>query len=110
MVGVATGSGGHCEQPCSRIFDGTRLPMDDNSRMEENSMYAMIENRKIKVAMVGRGRISGKHFEAIAKHDQNVELTAVCDRDRGVLARMEKAHGVLGFDRLDSCWRKPMPI
>ncbi len=76
--------------------------MDDNSRMEENSMYAMIENRKIKVAMVGCGRISGKHFEAIAKHDQDVELTAVCDRDRGVLARMEKAHGVLGFDRLDS--------
>lgn len=65
-------------------------------------MFATVENRKIKIAVVGCGRISGKHFEAIARHGQDLELVAVCDRDRKVLARMEKEHGVVGFDRLDA--------
>jgi UDP-N-acetyl-2-amino-2-deoxyglucuronate dehydrogenase len=65
-------------------------------------MFASIENRKIKIAVVGCGRISGKHFEAIARHGQDLELVAVCDRDRAVLARMEKECGVVGFDRLDA--------
>lgn len=64
-------------------------------------MFSTIRDRKIRVAVVGCGRISGKHFEAVARHGQDVELVAVCDRDRAVLERMEKEHGVQGYDRLD---------
>lgn len=65
-------------------------------------MYAKVENRKIKIAMVGCGRISGKHFEAIAKHAQELELVAVCDRNKDIVCRVADQCGVRGFDRLDS--------
>jgi len=42
-------------------------------------LYQNIKNRKIKVALVGCGRIAGKHFEAIAAHSDDLELVAVCD-------------------------------
>jgi len=64
-------------------------------------MFQRVDNRKIRIAVVGCGRISGKHFEAIARHDQDMELVAVCDRNRDVLAKMVNEHGVQGFDRLD---------
>ena len=48
-------------------------------------LYQNIRNRKIKVAVVGCGRIAGKHFEAIAKHAENMELVAVCDDNLEVL-------------------------
>jgi UDP-N-acetyl-2-amino-2-deoxyglucuronate dehydrogenase len=64
-------------------------------------MFQRIEDRKIRIAVVGCGRISGKHFEAIARHDEDMELVAVCDRNRDVLAKMVSDHGVQGFDRLD---------
>jgi UDP-N-acetyl-2-amino-2-deoxyglucuronate dehydrogenase len=70
--------------------------------LEGGVMFSTILDRKIRVAVVGCGRISGKHFEAIARHGQDLELVAVCDRDREVLARMEEEHGVQGFDRLDA--------
>lgn len=65
-------------------------------------MFQKIEDRKIRIAVVGCGRISGKHFEAIERHGDDMELVAVCDRDREVLAGSAEAHGVKGFDRLDS--------
>jgi len=36
---------------------------------------------KIKIAVVGCGRISKNHFEAIKAHDHDLELVAVCDND-----------------------------
>jgi UDP-N-acetyl-2-amino-2-deoxyglucuronate dehydrogenase len=36
-------------------------------------------NKKIKIAIIGCGRIAVKHFEAIKKHSDSLELVAVCD-------------------------------
>jgi UDP-N-acetyl-2-amino-2-deoxyglucuronate dehydrogenase len=37
-------------------------------------MYKNIKDRKIRLGLVGCGRISGKHLEAIEKHSDNLEL------------------------------------
>ena len=41
--------------------------------------FQTITGRKIKMCLVGCGRISGKHFEALEKHKDNIDLVAVCD-------------------------------
>ncbi len=40
-----------------------------------------MNNEKIKIAVVGCGRISAKHFEAIYAHRDQLELVAICDTD-----------------------------
>jgi UDP-N-acetyl-2-amino-2-deoxyglucuronate dehydrogenase len=58
---------------------------------------ACINDRKIRIALAGCGRISGKHFEAIEKHADQVELVGVCDTSAARLkAAMDKT-GVPGF-------------
>jgi UDP-N-acetyl-2-amino-2-deoxyglucuronate dehydrogenase len=52
-----------------------------------------ITGRKIRVAVVGCGRISQKHFDAIKAHEDNLELVAVCDTDRDRLAAARLAVG-----------------
>ena len=47
--------------------------------------YPIIKERKIKVALVGCGRISKNHFESIEKHKDNIELISICDNDKTVL-------------------------
>jgi len=42
-------------------------------------MFPTIQNRKIRIAVVGCGRISKNHFLAIEKHQESIELAAVCD-------------------------------
>ncbi|MEN9947119.1 MAG: hypothetical protein RLZZ293_1505 [Pseudomonadota bacterium] len=41
--------------------------------------YKSINNRKIKFALVGCGRISANHFASLEKHAEDCELVAVCD-------------------------------
>jgi UDP-N-acetyl-2-amino-2-deoxyglucuronate dehydrogenase len=45
-----------------------------------------IISRKIRVAIVGCGRISKNHFDSIEKHSEHMELVAFCDKDHSVLA------------------------
>jgi UDP-N-acetyl-2-amino-2-deoxyglucuronate dehydrogenase len=59
-----------------------------------------LADRKIRVALVGCGRISGKHFDAIGAHGDVAELTAVCDIDAGALGQAEALTGVTGFGSL----------
>ena len=40
-----------------------------------------IVDRKIRFALVGCGRISANHFEALKKHHEKTQLVAVCDVD-----------------------------
>ncbi len=63
---------------------------------------ARILGRRIRFAVVGCGRISGKHFEALAAHRENAELVGVCDIDRGALAAAVAATGAPGFPSLDA--------
>ena len=46
-----------------------------------------IDDRKIHFALVGCGRISERHFDAIRKHQDRCELVAVCDSDPVVAAQ-----------------------
>jgi len=66
----------------------------------------VITDRKIRFALVGCGRISGKHIEAIQAHEANAELTAVCDTDRLALANVERCTGVRGYDSLPNLLRE----
>jgi UDP-N-acetyl-2-amino-2-deoxyglucuronate dehydrogenase len=60
-----------------------------------------IADRRIRIAVVGCGRISASHFNAIAAHQQALQLTAVCDTDAQTLSAAEKQHGVRGYASLD---------
>src|SRR5262245_1018968 len=60
-----------------------------------------IVDRRIRFALVGCGRISANHIQAIEKHAERAELVAVCDPDPGSLAAATKKTGAPGFDRLD---------
>lgn len=44
-------------------------------------MTQIITDRKIRIAIVGCGRIAKNHFGSIDKHQQDIELVAVCDID-----------------------------
>ncbi|MCI0507721.1 MAG: Gfo/Idh/MocA family oxidoreductase [Gammaproteobacteria bacterium] len=58
------------------------------------------KDQKIRIAVVGCGRISAKHFEAIHSHNKDLELVAVCDSDKKQLDASVTKTGVQGFDDL----------
>lgn len=63
--------------------------------------YQNIVGRKIRVALVGCGRIANNHFDAIEKHAADLELVDVCDvnaenLDKAVVRTGAKAHKRLG--------------
>lgn len=62
----------------------------------------VIEDRKIRFAIIGCGRISGKHIEALKAHSDNVEIVAVCDIKQDRLDAAKKATGVKGYQSLTS--------
>jgi UDP-N-acetyl-2-amino-2-deoxyglucuronate dehydrogenase len=49
--------------------------------------YTPITNRKIRLALVGCGRIANNHFAAIESHSDSVELVDVCDVNAEALAQ-----------------------
>ena len=69
-------------------------------------MFKKITDRKIKVALVGCGRISKNHFGSIEKHADNVELVAVCETDRQLLSEMEEKFKVPAFHNYDDLLAK----
>ncbi len=64
-------------------------------------MYKAITSRKIRIAVVGCGRIAKNHFASIKSHVDSTELVAVCDIDQQVLASTIQEHGVKGYQRLE---------
>jgi len=40
-------------------------------------MYEVIQNRKIRMAIVGSGHIDMNHFGSIEKHTDNVDIAAI---------------------------------
>jgi UDP-N-acetyl-2-amino-2-deoxyglucuronate dehydrogenase len=67
--------------------------------------YPTITGRKIRVAVVGCGRISKNHFASINEHDEDLELIAVCDSDKEVLGEHATTHRVRGYARLEDLLR-----
>lgn len=57
---------------------------------------------KIRFAVVGCGRISANHFDALAAHQDRAELVAVCDTDPKALAAAVARTGARGFPDLEA--------
>ena len=63
---------------------------------------SLIKDRKIRMALVGCGRISEKHIEALAHHSDRAELVAVCDVEPNALQAAVERTGARGFRSLDA--------
>lgn len=61
-----------------------------------------IQDRKIRFALVGCGRISANHLAALKQHGERAELVAVCDNRPEALAAAVQQTGAAGFDSLDA--------
>jgi len=61
-----------------------------------------VRDRKIRFALVGCGRISANHFDALDRHKDRAELVAVCDIDPEALTKAEARTGAPGFRTLDA--------
>ncbi len=61
-------------------------------------MFPIITGRKIKIAIVGCGRISKNHFGSLEKHTDDFELVAVCDDNLTVLQEHMDKYGVQGYN------------
>ena len=59
--------------------------------------YPAIENRKIRIAIVGCGRIAKNHFASIAQYPDDFELVAVCDNNKQALESAKTEHKVTGY-------------
>lgn len=60
----------------------------------------VITDRRIRFALVGCGRISKNHLDAIESHADRAELVAVCDVDPTALAAARERTGVPGYASL----------
>lgn len=69
--------------------------------------FQPIHDRKIRLALVGCGRISEKHLDAIEQHSDNLELVALCDNNPARLEQALSSYPVEGYDNfsklLDNC-------
>ena len=61
-----------------------------------------ITTRPIRFALVGCGRISANHFEALHQLRERAQLVAVCDSQPAALAAAVAKTGAAGFDSLDT--------
>ncbi len=63
---------------------------------------SVIRDRKLRLALVGCGRIAQSHFAALKLHAGRAELVAVCDNNPTSLAQAVQQTGVAGFESLDA--------
>lgn len=63
-------------------------------------------SQKIRIAIVGCGRISKNHFVSIEKHNQELELVAICDIDPVLLAQHAENYGVSAFSSMEEMLEK----
>ncbi len=65
------------------------------------------QERKIRMALIGCGRIAEKHFHSVELYPDEIELVAVCDTDERALAKAVERSGARGFaslrDLLSEC-------
>lgn len=61
---------------------------------------SFVKNRKIKIAIVGCGRISKNHFGSIEKHKDDLELVSICEIDPIVLSKHKSKYRVKGYQDL----------
>ena len=62
--------------------------------------FPTIPNRRIKLGLVGCGRIARNHFSSISQYPDDIALQAVCDLDGHVAAVAAKKHDVNAYTDL----------
>jgi UDP-N-acetyl-2-amino-2-deoxyglucuronate dehydrogenase len=68
-------------------------------------MRSAITDRRIRVAVIGCGRIAASHFKAIEAHRDDLELVAVCDTDAATLRRAADSQHTAGYASLPELLR-----
>ena len=68
--------------------------------------YRPIVDRKIRLALLGCGRIADNHFLAIEKHADRVEIVDVCDVDASALGQAAARTKATGHDSLEEMLKK----
>lgn len=68
--------------------------------------FQPIIDRKIRIAVVGCGRISKNHLGAIEKHADHLELVALCDIDPTVLEAHVEQYKVPGYTDMETMLQK----
>jgi UDP-N-acetyl-2-amino-2-deoxyglucuronate dehydrogenase len=63
-------------------------------------MERIDKSRRIRIGVVGCGRISANHFQAIEAHQSDLALSAVCDSDPNALRAACEKHAVRGYANL----------
>jgi len=63
---------------------------------------SVIRDRKLRLALVGCGRIAQSHIAALKQHADRAEWVAVCDNQPELLAKAVDATGAAGFASLDA--------
>lgn len=71
-----------------------------------NLRRPIITDRKIRVALVGCGRISKNHLQALRDQGQEFELVDICDSSTDALSRAEKETGLKGHSNFLSLLEK----
>ena len=69
-------------------------------------MFKTISGRKIRIAVIGCGRISKNHFGSIEKHQDAMELAAVCDIDPERLQEHSDRYQVPGYRKLEEMLKR----
>lgn len=62
--------------------------------------YPKIKNKKIKIAVVGCGRISRNHIHAIQYYHSDLALVAICDVNQSKLLELTKELNISGYTDL----------
>lgn len=74
--------------------------------MHNMQNYKLIVDRKIRMGVVGCGRISKNHFESIKQHSEHLELAAICDIDNEVLAEHGNYYNVPAYRDIEEMLQK----
>jgi UDP-N-acetyl-2-amino-2-deoxyglucuronate dehydrogenase len=71
--------------------------------MWRNLKYMLEEsiNRKIRIAIVGCGRISKNHFDSLKQHSTDFQLIAICENNKSVLDEFIEKYQVPGYANLE---------
>ena len=59
--------------------------------------FTIINGRKIRLAIVGCGRISKNHFGSIEEHQDDIELISICENQQTILSEHEKKYKIKGY-------------
>ncbi len=71
------------------------------SLFSQSTMNKIIQGRKIRIGIVGCGRIAKNHFASIETHSDNLELVAVCDNNAATLAAHQERYQVPAYQRIE---------